>query len=446
MPSGPQPADLADVRATNLAVVLRYVRANAPCSRADIAAATGLNKATVSSLVADLIERRLIRETGLTENRIGRPATMLVLDGQPYAAIGLEVNADQLTVHAVDLAGTELLSWRRAFPGLDAPPGRAVSTIAALAGRAVNRVGAQGRRVLGLTVGVPGLVDGTGTVRLATGLGWRDVPLAAELRRAMRDPQFEVAVENDANLAALAEHRQGPYAGTDNLVHLTGGAGIGAGVVADGRLLRGGRGFAGELGHVPLDPAGPPCPCGRRGCLEAVAGIPALVRRVLPDTAEDGPLTDFAPEVERIRGSARQGDRATLTALDEVGRQLGYAASLLVNLVNPEVVLLGGYFVDLAPWLLPAAEAELAARAIAPEAGGCRLVASTLGPGAAAAGGAARTLALVDAGRLPPVGSAPTTPARPAEPTGVSGTGPATAVTGPTPATPATPATAVAAG
>lgn len=101
----PQPADFADVRATNLAVVLRFVREHAPCSRADIAASTGLNKATVSSLVADLIDRRLVRETGLTENRVGRPATMLVLDGSPYAAIGIEINVDYVTAVAVDLSG-----------------------------------------------------------------------------------------------------------------------------------------------------------------------------------------------------------------------------------------------------------------------------------------------------------------------------------------------------
>jgi len=398
---GPQPADLADVRATNLAVVLRFVRANAPCSRADIAASTGLNKATVSSLVAELIDRRLIRETGLTENRIGRPATMLVLDGAPYAAIGLEVGLDELTVVAVDLAGTELLAWRRAFDGSAASPGRAVSAIAALASRAVKRVSGQGRQVLGLTVAVPGLVDAAGTVRLATTLGWRDLPLGADLRRALREPSFDVVVENDANLAALAEYRQGPYAGTAHLVHLTGGAGLGAGVIVDGRLLRGGRGFAGELGHVSLDPTGPVCPCGRRGCLEALAGIPALIRRALPDTAEDGPITDFAPEVDRIRARARRGDPAVLAALAETGRHLGHGVALLANLVNPEVVLLGGYFSVLAPWLLPAAEAELVARALAPEAGGTRLLASTFGTGAAAAGGAARTLEAVDAGRLP---------------------------------------------
>ncbi|MEQ4304259.1 ROK family protein [Plantactinospora sp. B6F1] len=402
--TGPQPADLADVRATNLAVVLRFVRAHAPCSRADIAASTGLNKATVSSLVAELLDRRLVRETGLAENRIGRPATMLVVDGAPYAAIGIEVSIDELTVVAVDLAGTELLSWRRAFDGSSGSPGRAVSAIAALANRAVNRVGNQAREVLGLTVAVPGLVDADGTVRLATTLGWRDLPLGTDLRRALRDPAFEVAVENDANLAALAEYRHGPYAGTANLVHLTGGAGLGAGVVADGRLLRGGRGFAGELGHVPVEPGGPHCPCGRHGCLEAVAGIPALIRRALPDAAEDGPISDFAPEVERIRTKARRGDRPTLDALADTGRYLGRGVALLANLVNPEVVLLGGYFATLAPWLLPAAETELLAGTLAPEAGGARLLASALGTGAAAAGGAARTLETVDAGRLPPPG------------------------------------------
>ena len=115
--TGPQPADFTDVRATNLAVVLRFVRVNAPCSRADIAASTGLNKTTVSSLVGELIDRRLLRETGLTEHRIGRPATMIVMDGAPYAAIGLEVSTDYLSAAAMDLAGDRLLSWRRSYPG-----------------------------------------------------------------------------------------------------------------------------------------------------------------------------------------------------------------------------------------------------------------------------------------------------------------------------------------
>jgi hypothetical protein len=278
MQTGPRPADFADVRATNLAVVLRYVRANAPCSRADIAASTGLNKATVSSLVADLIDRRLLRETGLTEHRIGRPATMLVLDGSPYAAVGLEVNADHLTAVAIDLAGNRLLSWRRSFAGATATPRKAIAAIAGLARRAVTRVGGEGKQVLGLTVGVPGLVDAKGTVRIALNLGWRDVDLHDGLVQALGAPDYPVAVENDANLAAMAEFRYGPYAGTPNLVHITGDLGIGAGIVVDGRLLRGGQGFPGEIGHVRVAEGGPRCACGQRGCLEAVAGVAARGR------------------------------------------------------------------------------------------------------------------------------------------------------------------------
>ncbi|ROO61111.1 putative NBD/HSP70 family sugar kinase [Micromonospora sp. Llam0] len=401
MRSGPQPADLTDVRATNLAVVLRYVRANVPCSRADIAGATGLNKATVSSLVADLIDRRLIRETGLTEHRIGRPATMLVVDGDAYAAIGIEISADHLTAVALDLAGGELLSWRRAFTGLAATPGRAASTVAALAGRAVTRVTRQGREVLGLTVGVPGLVDQQGRVSLSPELGWRDVDLHADLLRALRGPAYEVVVDNDAQLAALAEHRHGPYAGTANLAHLTGGAGIGAGLVVDGRLLHGARGFTGEVGHIQLDPQGPPCRCGANGCLEALAAVPALIRRVLPDAEVDGPVTDFAPEIDRVRAAARAGDPAALDALAEVGRHLGTGVSILANLINPEVVLLGGYYVPLAQWLLPAARQQLADRTVAPAAGGTELAASDLAGGAAAIGGAARAIAAIDNGRMP---------------------------------------------
>jgi predicted NBD/HSP70 family sugar kinase len=400
---GPQPADFADVRATNLAVVLRHVRRHAPCSRADIAAATGLNKATVSSLVADLIERRLVRESGLTEHRIGRPATMLVLDGTAYAGLGVTVAADQVTAVALDLAGEQLLSWRRAVPpggaGTGPTPGRLTSAVVTVVGRAVNRLTAAGRQVLKLTVGVPGLVDADGTVRLASDLGWHDVDLRGEVTRALRKPGYDVVVENDANLAVLAEHRFGAHAGTANLIHVTNAAGVGAGIMLDGRLVRGGLGYSGELGHVEVEPGGPPCPCGRRGCLEAVAGAAAIVCRVRPELA--GATYDLAAEVDEVVRRARRADRATLDVLGRAGHQVGRALASTVNLLNPEVIALGGHYVALAPWLLPAAEAELASGSIAPGAGGCRLVASALGADAAAIGGAARLLDDLDGGLLP---------------------------------------------
>ncbi|WP_307868868.1 ROK family transcriptional regulator [Micromonospora sp. C95] len=396
----PQPTDLGDVRVANRAVVLRHVRLHAPCSRADIAARTGLNKATVSSLVTELIDQRLIRETGLTENRVGRPATMLVLDGEPYAALGLQIGADELVAVAVDLGGNRLLTWRRAFAATTVAPTETLRALAALARRAVGRVSAQGRTVLGLTVGVPGLVDPSGAVPVASALGWRDVPVAAELRAALRDPQFALGVDSVANLAALAEQRHGGYAGSTDLVHLTGGLNVGAGIIAAGRLLRGGRGFAGEIGHLSLDPGGPSCVCGAHGCLTALVGLPAVVRRLLPDAEVDGPVIDHLPELTRIVALARQDDPGVCSGLAEIGRHLGRGVAVLADLLNPEAVVLGDHFATLAPWLLPAARSELTARAHTPGAGGCRLAASTLDT-AAALGGATAALATVEAGRLP---------------------------------------------
>jgi predicted NBD/HSP70 family sugar kinase len=391
--TGPQPADFADVRATNLAVVLRFVREHAPCSRADIAASTGLNKATVSSLVADLIDRRLVRETGLTENRVGRPATMLVLDGSPYAAIGIEINVDYVSAVATDLAGQRLLTWRRSFSGGDSV-NQGVAGVGAIIRRVVGRMAKEERQILGLAVAVPGLVDVQGTVRLAPNLGWRDADLGGDLAKALRDPGFPIQVDNDANLAALAEQRFGAHAGASDLIYLTGEVGVGAGIILDGRLRRGGLGYSGEIGHVQLDPDGPECHCGRRGCLEAMAGIGAVLRRIPPPA-------EIQVEIEECARLARAGDAGTLAMLESAGRSLGQGVSILANLLNPEVVILGGYYVPLAPWLLPAVQEELSNRVVASAAGGCLVVASTLGHDAAALGGAARVLDSVDSGRLP---------------------------------------------
>jgi predicted NBD/HSP70 family sugar kinase len=395
-----EPVRSAGQRAANMTIVLRYVRANAPCSRAGIAAATGLNKASVSDIVADLINRRLLRETGTIVNRVGRPATMLMVDGEPYATVGLEVGTDEVTALAVDLSGTRLLSWKRAFAGASTTPGHAVATIAALASRAVAHAISAGRQVLALTVGVPGMVDAAGVVRLSSSLGWRDVHLRADLTTVLRRPPYPILVDVDANLAAQAEHRFGAYAGVANLVYLTGGSRIGAGVVTDGRLLRGSRGFTGELGHVSVVPDGPACQCGHRGCLQTVAGIPALIRRALPDAEGDAACFDLRPEVEEMARRARRKDTATIAALADAGRWLGHGISILANLANPELVVLGGHYAAFADWLLPHAEAELRQRSLVPDAAGCRIVPASLAYEAVALGSAARMIDEMDAGQV----------------------------------------------
>lgn len=226
------------VTSVSAAAVLRYVRSAAPCSRADIAASTGLNKGTVSRLVTELIERRVLREIGLTEHRIGRPATMLAIDGRGYIGIGVQVGIDHLTAVAVDLAGRRVLTWRRTSATAGRSPGRVIAEVAGLVRRAVARITAGGGTVVGLTVAMPGLVDAAGVVRGAPALGWAEVELRTSLERALGDPDYPIGVDNDATLGAIAEHRYGALAGTAHLAYLAGPPGGGVGVINDGQIGR----------------------------------------------------------------------------------------------------------------------------------------------------------------------------------------------------------------
>jgi predicted NBD/HSP70 family sugar kinase len=391
-----QTADHTDIRATNLAAVLGYLRREAPCSRAAIAAGTGLNKATVTSIVGDLLDRRLVRETQQTQNHVGRPATLLVLDGSAYATIGLEVSAQGLTALGCDTAGEQVLRWHRAGPGVDAGPGKTIAALAALARRAITTVQSSGRRVLGITVGVPGLVNRDGAVVLAAGLGWRDVPLRAELAAALGRPDIPVTVDNDASLGVLAEHLYGPLAGTANLIQLTGDTGVGAGIIADGRPLEGHLGYVGEIGHLRLVPDGPLCGCGRRGCLEALASLPAILAQI--DGLAEG---DPQLQLEQLIRRADADDAAVTKVLTEAGTHLGHGIAALVNILNPETVLLGGAYALLADRLIPAITKALAEATIAPDAGGCTIAASTFPHTATPLGATAHALTPLTRGQLP---------------------------------------------
>ena len=386
-----RPADVADVRTTNLTVVLQHVRRHAPCSRSEIAGATGLTKATVSSLVAELIDRRLVHETGTGGTRLGRPATALEAVGGQHVAAGLLVSGDQLTVVAVDLAGTTLLSWRRAYGGPATPGGRPADEVAALVRKVVTALRRRGKTLRAVSAAAPGVPDPQGTIRFPGHLGWPDLPLGDLLRQTLRRRPVDILVDSEAALTALAEQRRSAAPAGD-MVCLVGGVTIEAGIVAGGRVVRGAHGLAGRIGHLTLDPAGPACGCGRRGCLEAYAGLPALIRAALPDTRADDVTGDLLPDLQRLAALAEAGDPACRGALAEAGRRLGQAAAVLAEVLDPATVILGGRFGPLGPWLTPAAEAEAHARTRGGTVAPPRIVASGLDPEAAAAGGAEEML------------------------------------------------------
>jgi len=384
----PQRAGHNDIRRNNLELVLRHLATVGPDSRAGIAARAGLTRATVSRLVAELIALGVVQETGRNGGgRAGRPSTRLEL-GSGVLAIGTEVNVDYLSVLVIDLAGREVLRERSAFDA-SVGSGACIAALAELCRRTRRRLAS--RRgpapvVAGLTVAVPGLVDvAAGVVAEAPNLRWRDVAVAEPLRRALRLGATPVHVGNDANLAAIAEYRSGEWAGTPNLVYITGEVGIGGGIIVGGQPLLGTRGYGGEVGHMNVMPDGPLCGCGRHGCWEACVGLNALLQ-----SARQRPRGDTPPErkIEPLVKRARAGDARTLDVLAELGRWIGLGAANLANLFDPQVIILGGYFAHLGDWILPTAQQALEAGTLADAAHTPQLATSTLGFTAAAQGGA----------------------------------------------------------
>ncbi|MBQ0878101.1 ROK family transcriptional regulator [Streptomyces sp. WAC05458] len=353
------------MRRRNLARVMHTVSAQGPLSRATVASRIGLTRAAVSTLVDDLVRWGLLEELGPERpGRVGRPGSALAVSERGPAGIGAEVGVDHLAVCAVDLRGRLRSRVVRHGSNRGRSPEPVVEQLTGLVRQVVAEAEAEGLWPAGLAMAVPGLVARDGrTVVHAPNLDWHDTDLGALL-----PPELPPTVDNEANFGALAELWLGDGTPRDFL-HVSAEIGIGAAVVVDGRLLRGTRGFAGELGHVPVRPDGPECACGGRGCLEQYAGEKAVLRAAGLEPGED--------RVGLLAGRAAEGDEAVRHALREAGTALGIALTGAVNLLDPESVVLGGALAGLAPWLLPSLRAELARRTAGPA---CPVAVSELGP------------------------------------------------------------------
>ncbi|WFE24233.1 ROK family protein [Solwaraspora sp. WMMD937] len=380
------PLRQAGLREHHLGLVVRQVAAaQRPPSRAEIAATTGLTRATVSALVDELIGGNLLTEVApVPRTGAGRPATGLALAADGPAGLGLEINVDYLAACLVDLSGT--VRHRAVLPADQRPhpPELVLARLAALAGEVLTAPQARELPLAGAALAVPGLVTGDGLVRLAPNLGWHDVDVAAVLATDGSPlAGVPLTVDNEANLAALGELHARHGAPAD-FVYVSGEIGIGAGIVLDGRLFRGTRGWSGELGHLAVRPDGPSCRCGARGCLEQYAGQEAILRSA--GLAGQGlTATEALRQVaERAAGSEPQVRRALTAA----AAALGVVLAGVVNLLDVQTIVLGGIYAPLAPWLSPAVEAEIGRRVLTVGWSPVTVRASLLGAEAAATGAA----------------------------------------------------------
>ena len=374
-PSGPAagtgrsgPADQATVRRLNLALLLRSLVAGGPRSRARLAQDTGLNKATVSTLVAELMARRLVTEGAADRGGTGRPGRVLQLDTATVRLVGLKLNVDYLVGVVTDLTGRVLSRERVAAPLDSLGPAQGLRRVADLARALLAGCGARPDQVEAVIISVPGLVHSDADIlSYAPNLHWSQVDIGNTLRGRLGWPA-RFLVDNDANLAAIAEYAVGHSAGTRNLLFVVGEIGVGAGILVDGQVLRGRSGFAGEVGHMPLGSPDVLCDCGRRGCWETAIGLRALLPAIGPVTASSPSASwaaDAASRVDEIASRAAAGDPRTLAVLTEVGRRLGVGVSILANVLDPEVIVLGGHFSALREFLEPDVRAQMSAQIVA---------------------------------------------------------------------------------
>ncbi|MBM3122105.1 MAG: ROK family transcriptional regulator, partial [Chloroflexi bacterium] len=262
MPRQFRTGDQSLVRELNRSILLQRLRRGPPLSRADLAATTGLNKTTVSNLIDELIADGFAREIGRDASAGGRPGVLLDLNPDGGWIIGGEIAVGRLSVVVANLRAE--IAWRREAPyaknaSLETVLGRLDSLLRQAADAALSA----DRRLLGVGVTVPGLVDvHSGTLVFEPNMGWRDVPLEERLRDTLHLPTF---IDNDANAAALAERYFGAAQDVDDLAYVVANIGLGAGLVLGGQIFSGASGYAGEAGHTTIDPDGPLCRCGNRG-------------------------------------------------------------------------------------------------------------------------------------------------------------------------------------
>ncbi|HEV7754693.1 MAG TPA: ROK family protein [Mycobacteriales bacterium] len=361
------------LRELNRRRVLAALRDRHATNRGELCRVTGLARTTVTSLVAELLGDGIVVEA-LAEpgtGRAGRPAAALTLAPRPQLVVGIDFGHSHCTVGIADSAARVVAECSTPMD-VDASADRALAHAAATVHRLVEGLGARRTLVAGAALGLPAPVDlRTGAVGSGNILpGWVDRRPAAELAELLGLP---VAVDNDANLGALAEATYGAARGMSDVVYVKVSTGIGAGLVLGGEVFRGSTGLAGEIGHVPVDPDGAVCRCGNRGCLETVVSVTHVLRLLQPAHRE--PL-DVARVVELVEA----GDVGAARVLRDAGATIGRVLADLCNGLNPEALVLGGELSQVGEALLGGVRESIGRSAQPGIVRALRVLAGTLGP------------------------------------------------------------------
>jgi predicted NBD/HSP70 family sugar kinase len=348
-------ASVRDVRRTNRGLVVRHLLLSGETSRGSVTTATGLSTATVNNVIAELINEGSVREGGFLDSEGGRRSAILGLDPDAAIIFGADVGESAIRVEAFDLTLNRLGSRRSDFPGRRVEPAHVMDVVAAHVDELLEALGRDRRSVLGLGLGVPGIVehpaqppDGRESIVHAQVIGWDRVVFTGLSERL----GFPVYVDNGAKTTTQAESWYGSARDIEHAVVVIIGDGAGAGIITNGRLYRGSSSSAGEWGHTKISLDGIPCRCGSQGCVETFVGASAVLERWLG--AEHEWTNRNVDGVEALFAAFRAGEPAARATIASLVTHLGLALSNLVNLYDPQKIIVGGWFGDrIAEELLP---------------------------------------------------------------------------------------------
>lgn len=380
------------LRHQNLTGIMHYLYEKSPISRVDLARLTGLNKATVSSLVDELLKKKFIHEIGTEKlSGAGRSPVLLGIEPNFGFTVSVEIGADFFYVVCADFS-TKIISRHRENLH-DENQKKTINRIFAVIKESISFAEKNGK-LLGIAVCVHGLVDKEkGILLFAPNSGWRDLNLLGMFQNEF---ETEVLIENEANFAALGEQFFGAAEGKGEVLYLSIGKGLGGGIVIDEKMYGGARGIAGEFGHLTLFPDGIECRCGNRGCWETEVGISALHRNIKEEieNSSQTKITAKFSEIEKIAvesavESARNGNRIAINSFEKIGRNLGIGLASLLNIFNPSLIVLGGEISVASEFILPKTYEELSKRTLSWALENTKIVVSKFGSDAVIMGGIA---------------------------------------------------------
>ncbi len=361
-----------DLRRHNLSAVLNRLHLYGPMSRSDLARVTGLNRSTIRDLISELVDVGLVVESrGTPTTGPGRPSSVAEVAPGGAVVLAVEIEVDSITVATIGMGGCIFNEQHEPIEMGHASPDEVVSRMVSMALPLMADL-PEDSTLVGVGVAVAGVVRRSdGFIHVAPNMGWRDVPIAQMIRSTMGFDLVRVA--NEADMGALAELRRGAAIGSQDMIFVTGEIGVGIGIIHGGSPMLGTSGYAGEAGHMQVNPNGMACRCGSTGCWETEVGEEAVSRHVNLDPDLHGAAID------EVVSRAGEGDQETLTGLWEVGRWLGVGIGNLINILNPETVVVGGSFQKLYPFIAPAVEAGAREVSLDPPWEACVIAGSRLG-------------------------------------------------------------------